>query len=324
MVPAEITNFLTMLKTLDDRQQSMAAKHRPPTGGDLPPAVQTPWQELLEEYSSNPDLRRSISVAEQFLLGRISNNDDATTSTLTTLDLNLNHARKLFGHLMNEEQNTTEDPNSLELPDAAMLEAVKLFIAHVTDATNKQMAAIVVDQPAAVNASASLPIAEAQPAAAHAVGQPAAAHGVGQPAAAHAVGQPAAANAVGQPAAANAKVSVGDVGIGKSRKWKDKYNGKRCKVLMPLSAEVRVIMLEGAAKGQEHKYFYKDFTVTEPVAVDPPNGPLLPPPNEPPATEGATESAVPVAEPAACAASAAVATQEEDISAQFLGIFGGS
>ena len=90
---------------------------------------------------------------------------------------------------------------------------------------------------------------------------------------------------------------------------------------MCLSTQVKVTLLEGPAKGEEHKYLYKDFTLTEPAAVDPPKGPPLPPPNEPPVTEGATESAVSVSEPAAVAASAAVATQEDDISAQFLQIF---
>ena len=42
-------------------------------------------------------------------------------------------------------------------------------------------------------------------------------------------------------------------------------------------------MLEGEAKGLDHKYLYKDFTVTQPVN----QGPPLPPPNMTPAEEGA-------------------------------------
>ena len=96
---------------------------------------------------------------------------------------------------------------------------------------------------------------------------------------------------------------------------------------MPLTTQVKVTLLEGAAKGEVHNYFYKDFTVTERAAADPPNGPPLPPPEDPPeepqVTEGATESAVSVPEQAAVAASAAVATQKEDICAQFLDVLSG-
>ena len=85
--------------------------------------------------------------------------------------------------------------------------------------------------------------------------------------------------------------------------------------------------MEGAAKGQEHKYHYKDFTVTERAAADPPNGPPLPPPQDPPeepqVTEGATESAVSVPEQATVAASAAVAAQTNDICAAFLDVLSG-
>ena len=160
-------------------------------------------------------------------------------------------------------------------------------------------AANVVGQPAAVNVFASLPSAEGQPAAADAVGQPAAA----------------------QPIQQTHKISVGDIGIGKSGKWKDKYNGKKCKVLMLLTTQVKVTLLEGVAKGQEHKYLYKDFTVTVPAIVDPPEGPPLPPPSMPPVAEGTTEAAASVSEAAAVAASAAVAPQEDDIQDAFLQVF---
>ena len=178
---------------------------------------------------------------------------------------------------MSEGQQTTEDPNSVELPVVAMLEAVQLFIATVQKAT----------------ADAGGP-----PAAANAVGQPGAANAVGQPEAANAsnaVGQPEAANAVGQPTAANAaaglpakaNIFVGDIGTGKAMKFKDKFQAQKCEVLALLSTQVKVKMLEGEAKGLEHKYLYKDFTVTEPVNREPPEGPPLPPPNMTPVEEGA-------------------------------------
>ena len=143
----------------------------------------------------------------------------------------------------------------------------------------------------------SLPALEVQSSAANTIeGQPSAANVVGRPAVVNvfaslpsAEGQPAAADAVGQPAAAQPiqqthKISVGDIGIGKSGKWKDKYNGKKCKVLMLLTTQVKVTLLEGVAKGQEHKYLYKDFTVTEPVNREPPEEPPLPPPDMAPAS----------------------------------------
>ena len=197
---------------------------------------------------------------------------DTTTSTLSTLDLSLDQALKLFGHLMSEGQQTTEDPNSVELPVVAMLEAVQLFIANVNAAANA------VGQPAAANAVG-------QPAAADVVGQPAAAKSVGQPAAAHvAACEPAAANAAsGLPAAAN--IFVGDIGTGEARIRKDRYHAHKCEVLALLSTHVKVKMLEGEAKGLEHKYLYKDFTVTQPVNRKPPEEPPLPPSNITPAEE---------------------------------------
>ena len=91
------------------------------------------------------------------------------------------------------------------------------------------------------------------------------------------------------------------------------------------------MLLEGAAKGEEHKYLYKDFTVTEPATVDPPEAPPLPPLSMPPVAEGTTEAAASVSEAAAVAASvseaaavaasAAIAQQEDDISAAFMQVF---
>ena len=248
--PEGILNFLTMLKSLEERQASLAATsgalQAAATGGALPAAAQIQWQELLQECSSNQQLRQSISAAEKSLLRCRDEHGDTTTSTLSTLDLSLDQARKLFGHLMSEGQQTTEDPNSVELPVVAMLEAVQLFIANVQQAT------------------------------ADAGGQPAAANAVGQPGAANAVGQPEAAND-GLPAAA--KILVGDIGTGKAMKLKDKFHAQKCEVLGLLSTHVKVKMLEGEAKGLEHKYLYKDFTVTEPVNREPPEGPPLPPPD---------------------------------------------
>ena len=191
-------NFLTMLKCMEERQALAAT-----TGGTYPAA----WQELLQECSSNQQLRQSISAPEKSLLRCCDEHGDTTTSTLSTLDLSLDQARKLFGHLMSEGQQTTEDPNSVELPVVAMLEAVHLFIANVQQAT------------------------------ADAGGQPAAANAVGQPGAANAVGQPEAAND-GLPAAA--KILVGDIGTGKAMKLKDKFHAQKCEVLGLLSTHVKV------------------------------------------------------------------------------------
>ena len=143
-----------------------------------------------------------------------------------------------------------------------------------------------------------------------------------QPSAADVVGQPAAADVVGQPAAALAAAGrprVGDIGIGKSNKWKDKFNAHKGEVVGLLSIHVKVKMLEGAAKGLEHKYLYKDFTVTEPARVDPPPPP---PPSMPPVAEGAFESTQSVSEAAAVATTAAAVAQHvDDMSDAFMEAF---
>ena len=117
VVPQEVVNVMAMLKTLHGPQQieieSTVSPTGPPAaanGGALPPAAPTPWQELLKEYSSDEQLRQSIRAAEQSLLGRRDEHADTTTSTLSTLDLSLNQARKLFGHLMNEDQQLQKIP----------------------------------------------------------------------------------------------------------------------------------------------------------------------------------------------------------------------
>ena len=263
------------------------------TGSAFPPAATTPWQELLKEYSSDEQLRQSISAAEQSLLGRRDEHADTTTSTLSTLDLSLNQARKLFGHLMNEDQQTTEDPNSVELPAAAMLEALQRFINDVDEQTK------------AINA---------QPSAANVVGQPAAANdGAADAAAADAAaGHPAGTEAIQQ----TQQISVGDIGTGKSHKWKDKFHEQKCEVVAPLTTHVKVKMLEGGAKGYAHKYLYKDFTVSR-RQQDPPL----------PAPEGAPESASAanvVGQPAAADAAAeraAAAPQDDDMVDAFLAAF---
>ena len=162
---------------------------------------------------------------------------------------------------MNEEQKTTASPCIVELPDVAMLEAAQLFIAQVADATKQPFAAKPPGQPAAAS----------QPAAANVVGQPAAAS------------QPACGQGC-EPVQGNKGITVGDTGIGKSFKHKEKYNDKTGQVLALLSNHVRVKLLEGPAKDEEHKYFYKDFTATTLL-------PPLPPPINPPASEVATEPA---------------------------------
>ena len=86
---------------------------------------------------------------------------------------------------------------------------------------------------------------------------------------------------------------MGDIGTGEARKFKDRYHAHKCEVLALLSTHVKVKMLEGEAKGLEHKYLYKDFTVTQPVNREPVNRepdiepPPLPPPNMTPVEESA-------------------------------------
>ena len=60
--------------------------------------------------------------------------------------------------------------------------------------------------------------------------------------------------------------------------------GKKGQVLALLANHVKVKLLEGPAKDEEHKYLYKDFTATTLL-------PPLPPPLKPPAGEVATEPA---------------------------------
>ena len=80
-----------------------------------------------------------------------------------------------------------------------------------------------------------------------------------------------------------------------------------------LSNQGKPKMLEGPAKGLEHKSSYKDFTVTEPwKAFEPESEPPLPPPSMPPVAEGASESAQSVSEAAKVVVPAAAAQSESD------------
>ena len=90
----------------------------------------------------------------------------------------------------------------------------------------------------------------------------------------------------------------------------------KCEVLQVLTHHVKVKLLDGPEKGQEHKYLFKDFTVT---TTD--RNPPLPPPLPPPVAEGATEPAAAVSAAASVEASAAVAPQEEDETDAFMQIF---
>ena len=63
--PEVIANFFTMLKSLEEREASLAATsgalQAAATGGALPAAAQTPWQELLQDCSSNQQLQHLYS-----------------------------------------------------------------------------------------------------------------------------------------------------------------------------------------------------------------------------------------------------------------------
>ena len=83
-----------------------------------------------------------------------------------------------------------------------------------------------------------------------------------------------------------------------------------------LTNHVKVKLLDGPEKGLEHKYLFKDFTVT---TTD--RNPPLPPPLLPPVAEGETEPAAAVSAAASVDTLAAVVHQEEDDTNAFIQVF---
>ena len=59
----------------------------------------------------------------------------------------------------------------------------------------------------------------------------------------------------------------GSIVVGSAKKWKEKYDGVKCKVLALLSTQVKVEILEGISKGEVHKYNYDSVTRFEPPAA---------------------------------------------------------
>ena len=51
-------------------------------------------------------------------------------------------------------------------------------------------------------------------------------------------------------------LSVGTMVVGSAKKWKEKYDGIKCKVVDHLSQHVKVEIMEGPATGEFHKYTY--------------------------------------------------------------------
>ena len=77
VVPQEVVNVMAMLKTLHGPQQmeieNTVSPTGPPaaaTGGALPPAAPTPWQELLKEYSSDEQLRQFDQRSRAIIAGQ--------------------------------------------------------------------------------------------------------------------------------------------------------------------------------------------------------------------------------------------------------------
>ena len=64
---------------------------------------------------------------------------------------------------------------------------------------------------------------------------------------------PAVAAANDQPAPPQ-PISVGDIVLGRATKFKEKFNNVHGKVITVLSTHYKVELLEGAAKGETHKY----------------------------------------------------------------------
>ena len=71
---------------------------------------------------------------------------------------------------------------------------------------------------------------------------------------------------VGEGVVPSPSLQPGSIVIGTSVKWKDKYDGVKCKVLQLLAKHVKVEILEGPAKGEVHKYTYDSVTRFAPPA----------------------------------------------------------
>ena len=66
---------------------------------------------------------------------------------------------------------------------------------------------------------------------------------------------------------ANTGMQPGSIVVGSAKKYKEKYDGVKCKVLALLSTQVKVEILEGISKGEVHKYNYDSVTRFEPPAA---------------------------------------------------------
>ena len=66
---------------------------------------------------------------------------------------------------------------------------------------------------------------------------------------------------------ANTGMQPGSIVVGSAKKWKEKYDGVKCKVLALLTSQVKVELLEGTSKGEVHKYKYEDLARFEPPAA---------------------------------------------------------
>ena len=62
-------------------------------------------------------------------------------------------------------------------------------------------------------------------------------------------------------------MSPGTMVLGKSTKWKDKYDGVKCRVVDLLSKHVKVEIMEGPGKGEFHKYGYDKVAPLAPAGA---------------------------------------------------------
>ena len=192
----------------------------------------------------------------------------------------LNTFRKNFKHTHDAKQvaashcaGTSAGDKALTMKDALNVEAMKEGQKHsasgeLPDALNVE--ATKEDQQTA--ATADLPYASAlesknegqQPAASGVVPDASAVEATTegqQPAAAEQ--KPVAETTV----QANTGMQPGSIVVGSAKKYKEKYDGVKCKVLALLTSQVKVELLEGTSKGEVHKYKYEDLARFEPPAA---------------------------------------------------------
>ena len=93
----------------------------------------------------------------------------------------------------------------------------------------------------------------------------------------------------------------GSIVVGTASKWKEKYDGHKCKVITLLTKHVKVEILEGPAKGEVHKYSYDSV---KRVAPRESSGSATPPDASSDAASAPSASSGSASAPAASAATA--------------------